>query len=261
MPENVVACDWLLRAIRWLLALFASHKDAISSAESLATIAALIIGAIWAWKGFIRNRLRFPSATLQHIITSWTDENKTFLHVTVRISNTGNLLIELAKGKTWIEKLTPLPSKVKDSVRTGNMPIQTGKHEIDWSLIAKHELTSSDRIEIEPKETDELHFDFVIDKKIMRVLIYTHLENQTKGLRKKIGWNLSSIYAIGRDSKAMPRQYDIDEQGDERRLPSVDPGDRPEPTIVDPRPPGHTQGPEKTSPEPDEDSHRPSRSV
>jgi hypothetical protein len=139
---------------------------------------------------------------------------------------------------------------VAASVRAGNMPIQTGKHEIDWSLIAKHELTSSDRIEIEPKETDELHFDFVIDKKIMRVLIYTHLENQTKGLRKKIGWNLSSIYAIGRKNKTMPL---LDEQGDDRRLPSVDPDDLPEPTVVDPTSPGHTQGPAKTEPEPDED--------
>jgi hypothetical protein len=212
----------------------AGYKDGLSALETICKIAALIIGGIWAWKGFIRNRLRFPSATLEHMITSWTDENKTFLHVTVRISNTGNILIKLAKGKTWIEKLTPLPSKVKDSVRTGNMPIQTGKHEINWSLIAKHELMSSDRIEIEPKETDELHFDFVIDKKIMRALIYTHLENQTKGLRKKIGWNLSSIYAIDRDKKTMPQR---DEQGDERRLPSVDPEDLPEPLVVDPMPP------------------------
>lgn len=241
-----------------LLAFLARYKDGLSTLETIAKIAALIVGGIWAWKGFIRNRLRFPSATLQHVITSWRDEDKTFLHVTVRISNTGNVLIELAKGKTWIEKLTPLPSNVKDSVRTGNMPIQTGKHEINWTLIAKHELTSSDQIEIEPKETDELHFDFVIDKKIMRVLIYTHLENQTKGLRKKIGWNLSSIYAIPRNNKTMPHR---DEQGDERRLPSVDPEDLPEATVVDPMPPGRTQGPSKTEPEPDEDSYPPSKSV
>ena len=79
---------------------------------------------------------------------------------------------------------------------SGNMPIQTGKHEIDWSLIAKHELTSSDRIEIEPKETDELHFDFVVKNEIARVLVYTHLENRAKRKVKKIGWNLSSIYVI-----------------------------------------------------------------
>jgi len=231
-----------------LLAFLARYKDGLSTLETIAKIAALIVGGIWAWKGFIRNRLRFPSATLQHMITSWRDEDKTFLHVTVRISNTGNVLIALAKGKTWIEKLTPLPSKVKGSLCAGNMPIQTGKHEVNWSLIAKHELTSSDRIEIEPRETDELHFDFVIVKKIMRVLIYTHLENQTKGLRKKIGWNLSSIYAIGRDNKTMPQR---DEQGDERRLPSVDPEDRPEPPIVDPMPPTRKQGPPKTEPEPE----------
>src|SRR6266480_3641886 len=67
----------------------AGYKDELSALETLCKIAALIIGAIWAWKGYVRNRLRFPSATLEHLIASWTEENKTFLHVKVRITNTG----------------------------------------------------------------------------------------------------------------------------------------------------------------------------
>jgi hypothetical protein len=172
-----------------------SYKDGLSAIETICKVAALVVGGIWAWKGFIRNRLRYPSATLEHVATSWSDEGKTFLHVKVRITNTGNVLIRLSKGKTWIEKLTPLPSKIRVATQSGE-PIPKGRHEIDWSLIAKHQLAENEHTEIEPKESDELNFDFVIDPRISRILIYTHLENETKGLRRKIGWNLTSIYVI-----------------------------------------------------------------
>ena len=224
----------------------AHYKDGLSAFETICKIAALVVGAVWAWKGFIRNRLRFPSATLEHVITSWTDEDKTFLHIKVRITNTGNVLIKLSRGKTWLEKLTPLPSKVRTAVLAGT-PIQQGKHEIAWSLIQKHELTASDHIQIEPKESDELHFDFVVDKRISRILVYTHLENEAKGLRRKIGWNLTSIYTIDSNNNIML----LPEQGDERQLPDVDPEDLPNP-LVEPKPDRRIQGPEKTEPEPDD---------
>ena len=239
--------DAMSFAIDGMLQYLAHYKDGLSVLETICKIGALIVGAVWAWKGFIRNRLRFPSATLEHVITSWTDEDRTFLHIKLRITNTGNVLIKLSNGKTWLEKLTPLPSKVRTAVRAGT-PIKEGKHEIAWSLIQKHELTASDYIQIEPKESDELHFDFVIDKRISRILVYTHLENEAKGLQRKIGWNLTSIYAIAFDNSIMQL---LPEQGDERELPSVDPEDLPS-SPVEPRPARKISRPEKTEPEPDE---------
>lgn len=241
--------DVVSSAINAMFDYLAQYKDGLSALETICKIAALIVGAIWAWKGFIRNRLRFPSATLEHVITSWADEDRIFLRVKVRIANTGNVLIKLSKGKTWLEKLTPLPSKVRTAVRAGT-PIQKGKHEISWSLIQKHELGANVRIQIEPKESDELNFDFVIDKRISRILVYTHLENEAKGLRRKIGWNLTSVYAITPDNNIM--QF-LPEQDDERQLPDVDPEDLPRQPIVEPVPPKRIQSPEKPEPEPDED--------
>jgi len=94
------------------------------------------------------------------------------------------------------------------------------------------------------------HFDFVIPKRVLRILIYTHLENQAEGLRRKIGWNLTTIYAIDSDTKTMSR---ADEQSDERKLPSVDPEDLPERPVVDPTPRQRIQSPEKTEPPPDDE--------
>jgi len=199
MPSVTAILEIISRSTDGTLKFLGGYKDGLAGLETICKIGALIVGGIWAWKGFIRNRLRFPSATLEHVITSWSDENKTFLHVKVRVTNTGNILIKLSKGKTWVEKLTPLPSKVRKALRTG-APIAKRGQEIDWSLIEKRELAAADAKEIEPKESDELNFDFVIDNRISRVLVYTHLENEVKGLRKKIGWNLTSIYVIESDN-------------------------------------------------------------
>jgi hypothetical protein len=195
IPNIAAILEIVSRSTDGTLKFLGGYKDGLSALETICKIGALILGGFWAWKGFIRNRIRFPSATLEHIVSKWSDEDKTFVHVKVRVTNTGNILIKLSKGKTWLEKLTPLPSKVRTRVRAGT-PIPKGGREVEWSLIAKHELTAKDHIQIEPKESDELNFDFVIDKRISRILVYTHLENEAKGLRKKIGWNLTSIYAI-----------------------------------------------------------------
>jgi hypothetical protein len=51
----------------------------------------------------------------------------------------------------------------------------------------------------------------------------------------------------------MARKYDMEEQGDERDFPNIDPADLPSPTVIDPTLPGRTQGPEKMEPEPDDE--------
>ena len=50
----------------------------------------------------------------------------------------------------------------------------------------------------------------------------------------------------------MPRRYDIDEQGHERDLPIEEP-EQPSEPIADPFPRERTQGPEKATPQPDEE--------
>lgn len=44
-------------------------------------------------------------------------------------------------------------------------------------------------------ETDELHFDFVVDSDVQVVVIYSYLKN-VKKRRREIGWNVTLVYDL-----------------------------------------------------------------
>jgi hypothetical protein len=175
------------------------NKDAAAALESLAKIAALVVAGWWTWQTYIRKRVKFPSGKVEHVISHWEDAGVKFLRVTLRMTNTGNVLIPIAEGCTWIQQVTPVPTEIYDAVSTGKDPVQAGTTEVDWTMLQERKLNSPTKYEIEPGETEEFHFDFTIPKSVSRVLIYSHVENPKKRGwfgREKIGWNLSTVCEI-----------------------------------------------------------------
>src|SRR5437762_8865733 len=96
-----------------------NSKDAIATLESIAKIGALVIGGWWTWLTFVRKRIRYPTANVQHFVTHWADAGRIFVHVTLRVINTGNVLIPIGECLTWIEQLTPLPELLQSRLAEG----------------------------------------------------------------------------------------------------------------------------------------------
>jgi hypothetical protein len=196
-------------------------KDAIESIESVAKIVALIVGGVWAWKGYIRKRIKFPSAKIEHIIRSWRDADRVFIRVTVRITNNGNVIVAIREGCSWLEQITPLPDRVRSVINDGKDPTQEGRCDVEWQLLQERKLSAADAIEIEPNEHDDLHFDFALDASIQRVLVYSRIENPQKTFgERKIGWNLSTIYDIETAEESMSERAAVDEQGSQKIKPA-----------------------------------------
>ena len=186
--------------------ILSESQDAASTLESLAKVLALVVGAIWTWQTYVRKRVKFPAAQVEHVITSWHDDGRTFLRVALRMRNTGNVMIPSAEGCTWVQQLTPLPAEINEVIAAGVDPVQKDTTEFPWPIIGERKLNAETRYEIEPGEPDEFHFDFCIDRSVSRVLIYSHVENRTKsGLfgTQKIGWNLSTVYEITDSEKGI----------------------------------------------------------
>src|ERR1700730_1029629 len=219
------------------------YGDVVTTIESIVKIAAIAVGGVSTWTAFIRRRLRYPIAKLEHLITSWGDADRTFLHVTLRINNSGAVLMRVSKACTWLERLSPLPPNVRQNIQSGLPIVKSDRTDIEWTQIEQRNTSQEFSLEIEPGEPDEIHFDFAIDPEIKRVLIYTHLVNEKK---KRKGWNLSTIYDIPMDMATHP----IDEQGQEKKPPPQEPVRTPnaprEPNLV-PKP----QGPQKEAPPPE----------
>jgi len=165
--------------------------NSVQGMESLLKIGALLVGAWWTWFGFIRKRLRFPSANVEHHVTMWPDAGLTFIHLSIRITNNGNVLMQVEQGCAWVEQLTPLHKSIEDRLRDNGDLVPDGLVDAQWIMIRRRDLPKGFCRDIEPGETDHIDFDFAIDQSIRRVLIYSNLANRKKEDR---GWNLNTIH-------------------------------------------------------------------
>lgn len=171
----------------WIVGKFGSIQDI----ESLVKIGALFIGGWWTWFGFIRKRVQLPSANVEHHVTMWRDAGQTFIHLSIRITNHGNVLMRVEQGCAWVEQLTPVPESVANRLQQTNDLVPEGRVDAEWVLIKKIDLPKGFCRDVEPGETDHIDFDFAIDESIQRVLIYSNLANRKK---KDRGWNLNTIH-------------------------------------------------------------------
>jgi hypothetical protein len=179
--------------LHFLAPSIADVRTFIQIVESLAKIAALAIGGWWTWAAFIRNRLKYPRANIEHQATIWRDGGRLFIHLAVRIINTGAVLIRLEKGYAWIEQLTPLPEPVRTRLENNGDVVPEGRTDAEWVKLIRRDLPHDYCCDIEPGETDTIDFDFQIADSVSRVLIYSYVENQQK---RVIGWNLNTIHHV-----------------------------------------------------------------
>jgi len=173
-------------------------KDITEIARSFATVAAILVGGLWSYMLFVRTRQRYPRAKIKHEITHRAlSDDKGLLHIAVNISNSGDVLLSVVSAQTRIQQVLPTPPEILDSVNQGLDPVQKGKTEIEWPLIGTTRKShwAKGKREIEPGESDELHYDFVLDSRIQTVEVYTYVKNATKRGRE-IGWSLTTLYDL-----------------------------------------------------------------
>jgi hypothetical protein len=167
--------------------------------ESFAKVIALAFAGFWTWLLFVKNRRTYPRAKVSHeVIFRQLEGKKDLLRLSLNIENTGEILLELKSVVAWVQQVLPLRE----------IPGLDKKHqsEFEWPLADRpKELNLSGKDEIEPGEQDAWHFDFLIDKDVETVQLYSHVENFRKG-RKKIGWAKVTIYDIDRKEQQMARK-------------------------------------------------------
>lgn len=166
--------------------------------QSLGVIIGIIVGGYWTYRGFVQNRQKYPRANLSHkIFFIELPNNKKYLQVKVIITNIGNVLICLECGFTRITQILPFEEDINefDSIEC----------EIEWPMIDKKSISSGNKkCEIEPGESDELNFDFIIDSDINLINIYSYFSNiKKKSIFSKmikrerdIGWQITTIYNL-----------------------------------------------------------------
>jgi hypothetical protein len=159
-------------------------KDLAQTVQAAATCAAIGIGACWWW----RSRNWYPRVRIDHeIIVRHLGPDRTLVRVHIKLSNEGKQLVRLCTGRTRIQHVLPCLPEFADAVQ--NLPMELSGHdqELGWKEICGRAMYGSGNQarEVEPGETDFVEQDFVIDRSVSCILVYTYIKNEYKS---RTGW-------------------------------------------------------------------------
>jgi len=160
----------------------------------------IIVGGIWTYLTFVKNRLSYPKVEVKHqVIQKHLGDGKILLHVNVVVDNLGDVLVNFESGETRLLQILPLVGEAGEAIQKGEDPVNPGRYDIDWPKITGRVLIAKDNpCEIEPKEKETFPCDFVIKNDVQIVEIYSYFENITKK-GKELGWPCTTVYEIEKD--------------------------------------------------------------
>ena len=184
-------------------------KDITDIIAAIATVVAILVGGFWSYTLFVRKRQKYPRANITHRVTPRPMTNsQLLLNVAVTISNPGEVLLSLVSGEIRIQQILPPPSELLNSINQGHDPVEEGQTEVQWPLIASRKSKwEKGKLEIEPGESDQLQYDFILDAKVQTIQVYSYLRNAKKR-RREIGWGLTTIYDLQSSSQESGRPLD-----------------------------------------------------
>jgi hypothetical protein len=198
----------------WLTA----WKDYADPVQSTLTSIAIVIGGLWTLSQFFSGRFSKPKLTVSHSIEHWPAEEQVILHVVVRVVNVGSVLVRPEQLQVRVQQLLPLTEDVTERLRLGEDPVGPTETEVLWPLLCERYYAWKVPTEIEPGESDDYFFDFVIAAEVSAVQVYSHLPNPVK---KGVGWNTTSVYYVSnggaRGQEQDRKQAGTAENNDRRR--------------------------------------------
>lgn len=169
-------------------------KELLPLIESAVTVVAIVFAGAWTYILFVRRRQRFPRASVQQEINQIPLPNdQSLLQVAAKISNEGDVLVSLLSARTRIQKIIPLSEGIRKEIELGNDPVPEGEQEVPWPILGARDWAFCiSEAEIEPNETEVLHSEFVLDKSVKAIVVYTYVKNRIKR-RQEIGWSQTTL--------------------------------------------------------------------
>lgn len=173
---------------------FYCFQNLLQNLESVATILAILIGGVWTYILFIKNREKFPKADITHRIEKINRKNDVIVRLTIEIKNLGKVKLPVKSGEVRLQQIKPSTSTVIDAIERFQENKNAKKREIGWPILEERLFSfEKDEYELEPTEKEHFEFDFILDQEIDVIQFYTHIKNVFKADK---GWNYTSIHEL-----------------------------------------------------------------
>jgi hypothetical protein len=170
-----------------------SWSDVIANA---AQVAAILVGGWWAYTKFIRRREEWPRVSVEQVVNRRVlGPQQTLIRVAVKAKNAGTVLVEVDDVRVDVYQVLPLTVEAQSSLADGSL-VPPGKTEIAWPCLeTRHRTWKPGEVSIEPGESDEFGFDFIVPAEVKTVFIYCYIRN-VKHQEREIGWQLTQFYDL-----------------------------------------------------------------
>lgn len=179
-----------------------------SAAAHVAQIGAIVVGGIWTYNRFIKQREDFPRATLEQIVSHrQLSEEHTYLRIAVKIDNVSTVLLQTEEVIAFVSQVLPVTEELAERLDAHEF-LAEGEREAQWTSIASYEGEAPGQIE--PGEGDEFGFDFAIPTEVTTAFIYTYIKNVTIEGGSELGWTVTSLYDL--DTKSGKQRERVESQ-------------------------------------------------
>ena len=174
-------------------------------------IGAIIVAGVWSYFLFIRNRVDYPIAKIDQTIThADIDADHVCVSVFISLSNCGKVLLKLDSCILTIQQILPLHEDIRqkiansplDALKSGEVEYlfiekrtQVGWHEIGCRVVTWQE----GEISIEPGETEEFQYEFILEKGIEKIRVISYHRN-VRYSKARMGWRRTTLYDFGRSN-------------------------------------------------------------
>ncbi len=101
-------------------------QNLIQNIESVLTIAAILIGGIWTYILFIKNREKYPKADLSQIIQKIDLDDELLIRLTIVIKNVGRVKLPIKSGEVRLQHIKPSNSLIADAIKNFKKNAFTG---------------------------------------------------------------------------------------------------------------------------------------
>ncbi len=179
-------------------------KDLSSIIESIFKTLAIIVGGIWTYNKFIRERAGSAKANVDHNLAARAipEADVYLVNVSVAITNIGNTLIPMRFLRSRIRRVLPLEGKIKSAIERGES-FPEDRKTILWPELDRRTWSWGEgEAEIEPGEVQVKHCEFIVPATTKTVQVYTFFKNSLKADRH-IGWTQRNIVDLSAQDPAV----------------------------------------------------------
>lgn len=191
------------------------------TAQSLATVAAIVVGGVFAWRNLHLFRSREPHVTISHQISHrYIGAKYVHIAVTATLHNNSRVNVEFRDGAFTLQRVAPVSDKEVEGLYA-QVFVDEKQTYLQWATLDNaRRAWEEDELVVEPGESETETYEFIVSRDVKSVVITTHFYNsrvlgkipddtelqdapRRKGklrrwreVRGPLGWGRTTIYDI-----------------------------------------------------------------